>query len=355
MSFWDAVKRTGQRQAQAFILTELPGPGDGRAAIPETDYIRVWLCEMFLANQSTLLANWLPAAHVNVSLTQQGQPATEFSRVLRPKPDNNAGGSVLLNYPITDLVPFNGGVLEVEAALVGLQTGTRLDVVVDVLQAVSQLPLPGFDQAISIARQVSSSTKSLVEGTDGAVHIDVHQGWSSGPGVNAAASNTLKDIYMAALLASDQQVDPGSLHVVDGRLHQAGSDGSTSHLLGWDFLLLRVEVCDRRDDFWLPELKDQLNKAIDALNEGAPDLAERYRTAAIAMAWKSPAFTWTDRDRVIGAVHARFDAIASSGHGAAGISGPESLAELVNTYGPTVDEVRAKGPLTPELAFAGMH
>ena len=54
------------------------------------------------------------------------------------------------------------------------------------LQAVSQLPLPGFDQAISIARQVSSSTKSLVEGTDGAVHIDVHQGWSSGPGGTAA-------------------------------------------------------------------------------------------------------------------------------------------------------------------------
>jgi hypothetical protein len=355
MKLWDAVKRTGQREAQAFVLKELPGAGDGRAVVPETDYVRVWLCEMFLANQSTLLANWLPAAHVNVSLAQEGQPAMEFSRVLRPNLKNKAGGSVLLNYPITDLLPFNGGVLEVEAALVGLQTGTRLDVVVDLLQAVSQLPLPGLDQAISIAHQVSSTTKSFVEGTNGAVHIDVHQGWSSSPADKPAVGNTLRDSYVAALLATDQQVDPGSLRVVDSRLHHAGSDGSTSHLLGWDFLLLRVEVCDKRDDFWLPELQEQLNRAIEALNDGTPDLAERYRTAAIAMVWKSPAFTWTDRDRIVGAVHARFDAVASSGHGAAGVSGPEGLTELVNSYGPTVDEVRAKGPLTPELAFAGMR
>jgi hypothetical protein len=355
MGFWDTVRRTGQRQAQAFILRELPGAGGGRAVVPEADYIRVWLCEMFLANQSTLLAHWLPAAHVNVSLTQQGQPAMEFSRVLRPNLQHTAGGSVLLNYPITDLVPFNGGVLEVDAALVGLQTGTRLDVVVDLLQVVSQLPIPALEPAVSIARQVTSSTKSFVQGTDGLVHIDMHQGWSGGPGDDADVSNTLKDSYVAALLATDRQVDPGSLRVVGSRLHQAGSDGSTSHLLGWDFLLLRVEVCDKRDDFWLPELQDQLNKAIEALNDGAPDLAERYRTAAIATVWKSPAFTWTDRDRIVGAVHARFDAVASSGRGAAGVSGPEGLTELVNTYGPKLDEVRANGPLTPELAFAGMR
>jgi len=355
MTFWDKVLRTGQRQAEALVLKDLPGDGDGRAVVPETDYVRVWLCEMFLANKSTLLANWLPTAHVNVRMAKQDAPPVEFSRVLRPELQTKTGGTVLLNYPITDLLPYSGGVLEVDAALVGLQTGTRLDVVVDVLQAVSQLPLPGLDPAISIARQVSSSTKSLVEGTNGAVHIDVHQGWSSSQADNAAGGNALKDSYVAALLATDQQVDPGSLRVVDSRLHKARSDGSTSHLLGWDFLLLRVEVRDRRDDFWLPELQEQLNKAIEALNDGTPDLAERYRTAAIAMVWKSPAFTWADRDRIVGAVHARFDAVASSGHGAAGVSGPEGLTELVNSYGPTTDEVRAKGPLTPELAFAGMH
>lgn len=352
MAFWDSVRRTGQRQAQAFLFKELPGAGDGREVLPGTDYVRVWLCEMFLAQQSTLLANWLPAAHVRVSLTEKDRPTTEYSRVLRPDLRTTTGGVVLLNHPITDLVPYNGGVLELDAALVGLQTGTRLDIVVDLLDAVSALPLPGLTEAVAVAKQVTSSAKKLVQDTDGVVHIDLHQGWSSGGGDGAGRGNVLRDSYVAALLATDQQLDPGSLRVVKDRLHQSGAGGD-SHLLGWDFLLLRVEVRDARDDFWLPELEEQLAKAVDALAEGMPDLAERYRSAAIATVWKSPAFTWADRDRVIQAVHARFDAVAGAGRGASAGSGPADLNELVHEYGPSLDDIRARGPLTPEQAFAG--
>jgi hypothetical protein len=247
-------------------------------------------------------------------------------------------------------------VLEVDAALFGLQSGTRLDIVVDVLQAVSTLPIPALDQAVTIAKQVATGARDLVAGTDGQVHLDLHQGWSSAadgdPGAPGNGS-ALRGTYVAALLATERQVAPGTLRVVGNRLHTSNGNGTTSHLEGWDFLLLRVESRSERDDFWLPELEEQFARAVDALEQGMPDLARSYRTAAVAIAWKSPSFTWTDRDRVITAVHSRFDALADRGRGAAAGPTPKDLSELVKTYGDGTDVVRAHGPLTEEQAFAG--
>lgn len=356
MSWWDAVKRTGQRTANAYVLAELGDAGQPPLR-PEEDYFRVWLCEMFLAQQSTLLANWLPAASVSVSLTEAGRPPAQFSRVLRPQLTATDGGVVLLNYPLTELVPYRGGVVEVDAALFGLQSGNRLDIVVDLLQKVSVLPLPALGPAVAIAQQVATGARDLVQGTDGEVHLDLHQGWSSAPDSDDAAAandgNVLRATYVAALLATENQVDPGTLRVVGDRLHQVGGNGRTTHLLGWDYLLIKVERRTQRDDFWLPELEEQFGRAVDALEQGLPALAESYRAAAVAIAWKSPSFSWVDRDRVITAVHKRFDALSRRGRGLVPGPTPKDLSELVLSYGEGVDAIRAHGPLTEEQAFAG--
>jgi hypothetical protein len=82
-----------------------------------------------------------------------------------------------LNFPVTDLVPFRGGVVEIDAALFGLQTGSRLDLVVDVLQTVSGLALPAVGPALEVASQVTAAAKTLVEANDGVVHLNVHQSY----------------------------------------------------------------------------------------------------------------------------------------------------------------------------------
>jgi hypothetical protein len=348
MSLWSDLAKTGQRDANPLGVQVLRRNDGSATARPEQDYIRIWLCEAFLAKDSTLLANWLPAAHVRVAIVRQGYPTVEHSRVIRPTDEHVRGGVALLNYPITDLLPYHGGVIEMDAALIGLQNGTRLDVVLDLLQVVSALPIPGAE-AVSVAKQITESARGLVQGTNGAVHIDLHQGWSEGD----TGGSPVQDAYVVALLPTEKQVDPGPLCVVDNRLCVAHEGSSPSHLLGWDYLLLRVEVKDSRDDFWLPDLQQHLEDAIDALSNGSPDLAARHRTAAIAAVLKSDALTWPDRDRVIGAVRARFDAVAEAGHGASGRRSPATLTELVEDYGPSLEDVQIAGPLTPELAFAG--
>jgi hypothetical protein len=359
MSVWDLVRRTGQRQARAFVLQQIPSsgadPGELQPAlIPEQDYFQVWLCQMFLGTRSTLTADWLPAAHARVSVIRTGRPPMEYSKVLRPEAHQVAQG-VKLNYALTPLIPFNGGIVEVEAALVAWQQSNRMDVAVELLQSVSALafPLPAVAPALGVATIVTTAARDLVDKCDGAVHLNLHQSYTAG---NGAASDpepdtVLRPTYIAVLLADENQVSPGTLRVVDSQLCHVEGNGQLRHLIGWDFLLLRVEGRATLDTFWLPEMEDLLDRAITALEAGNRALAESYRTSAIALVLRSPLFTWVDRDRIIDAVKARFDHVANRGLGAVPTRKPESLTELVTQYGPSVSEVQKRGSMSEAMAF----
>jgi hypothetical protein len=359
MSVWEKVRRTGQRQARAFVFQPIPSagadPGELQPAlVPEQDYFQVWLCQMFLGTRSTLTADWLPAAHARVSLTRTGRPPVEYSKVLRPAANQLAQG-VWLNSPLTPLIPFNGGTVEIEAALVAWQQTNRMDVAVDLLQAVSALafPLPAIAPALGVATIVTTAARDLADKCDGAVHLNLHQSYTSGDGVgNGLEPETvLRPTYLAVLLADENQVSPGTLRVVGSRLCHIDDEGQLRPLVGWDFLLLRVEGRATMDSFWLPEMEDLLDRAIMALEADNRKLAESYRTAAIGIALRSPLFTWVDRDRIVEAVKARFDHVASSGLGAVPIAKPESLTALVKQYGPSVSEVLIRGRMSEASAF----
>jgi hypothetical protein len=356
MTVWERVRRTGQRQAKVYVLTEISPAGDNQpepqALVPGQDYFRIWLCEMFLGTRSTLAADWLPAAHAQVSMTRSGRPPVEYSKVFRPDPEHLAQG-VKLNYQLTDLIPYSGGVVEVEAALVAWRQTSRVDVALDVLQAVSALPLPALALPLTIAGQVTSAARTLVQRADGAVHLDLHQSFvTSEDSQHSQAGNVMRPVYLAALLADENQVSPGTLRVIKNRLHQVSSDGRVAHLRGWDYLLLQLEGRSQLDDFWLPELEDLFGSAVEALLAGRPSIASYYRDAAIAAAWQSPMFNWADRDRIIDAIKARFDHVAQRGLGVTQAGRPTSLTETVRQHGPSIEEVRARGPMTEASAFA---
>jgi len=318
------------------------------ALVPDEHYFRVFLAQMHLADASTFLSHWLPGAHVSVTYSRQGAAAVEYSKVLRPDPDRMAAGA-RLNFPVTDLVPYRGGVVEIDAALFGLQTGSRLDLVVDVLQTVSALPLPAVGPALDIANQVTAAARNLVQGSDGVVHLNVHQSYVSAAGSNAG--NVLRPLYVVGMLAGDAPLPSASLRVVDDRLHVVDAQGQPQPLADRDFLLLKIEGRANRDDFWLPEFDLLLSKSITALRHGDATRAEAYRQDAVAAVFDSPELTWVDRERVIAAVRARFAAVAGAGLGASADADPQSVRELVDRYGPDVNRVLAEGPSEREYAL----
>lgn len=356
MRVWERVRRTGQREAKAFVLSEVLAANSEQAPplVPEQDYFRVCLAEMFLGTRSTLTSTWVPAAHARVSTTRSGGSPVEYSKVFRPDRDYLAQG-IKLNYQLTDLLPYRGGVVEVEAALVAWRQSSRVSVALDILQAVSTLPIPPLAPALAIAGQVTDAARKLVDQGDGEVHLDLHQSFVSGGGNNQGpqqGSNILRPGYFAALLADENEVSPGTLRVVGSRLHRLGPDGQTRHLRGWDFLLLQIEGRSQLDDFWLPELEDLFGQAVEALRAGKPAVASYYREAAIAVAYRSPAFNWADRDRVIETIKSRFDYLDQRGLGASTGTEPASLAETVRLYGPSIDQIRKHGRMTEASAFS---
>jgi len=98
---WAAVRGWFEKNAQAHVLASFD---QGDALTPYQSYLRVWLAEMFLAKRVQWLRERFPAVHAEVRLPFAGQPAVSFTRVVRPG-DDQLGEGVLINYPLTELLP----------------------------------------------------------------------------------------------------------------------------------------------------------------------------------------------------------------------------------------------------------
>jgi hypothetical protein len=111
------------------------------------------------------------------------------------------------------------------------------------------------------------------------------------------------------MLATDAPI-PAPMRVLGDRLLVVRADGGVQPLVGFDFVLLKIEGRHDRDDFWLPELELLLSKGISALRHGDTSRANAYRQDALAAVWDSVALTWVDRERVAAAVAKRLEASA---------------------------------------------
>jgi hypothetical protein len=346
-AFWNSVRKTVARPAEPLVLAQIPRPGND-VAIPEPDlrehegYVRVWLCQMFLAKKSTLLANWVPAAHGHVTIGAAGRITHEYGRVMRPDPKEMAEG-VRLNFALSDLVPYAGGDVEIEAALLGLQSGNHLDIVVDLLSLVSAIPVPGLD----VAEKITTGARDLVTRSGGAVHLDLHQTFVAGGAGGAAVRST----YLAVVLAATSQVEPTNLRIVDDRLHQI-SNGRMMPLVGFDFMLLRLQCRPDRPDYWLPEVEEAWGKAVAAHRDGDRTAADGYQKAARAAALNTVLLTWPDRRRLIEAIATQWKLLEDAGRGLAPGEVATSATELMQRRAPDLEEALLRGRITAAEAFS---
>jgi len=337
---WAAVRGWFEKNAQAHVLATLQ-PGD--ALKPYQSYMRVWLAEMFLAKRVQWLRERFPAVHAEVRLPFAGQPQVSFTRVVRPG-DDQLGEGVRINYPLTELLPYSGGVVEIEAALFGLKGSDSLAAGVGLLERFSGLIAPPLGQALTAAAQVTLGARDFLDRAGAGVHLALHQGFSADGG---GGGNALRPGYFAVILASPAQVPVGELRVEGDRLHQ-GAAPFTAH----DFMLLRIEARDERDDWRSPAIEDARRGAIDALRRGDEDGAKRYLGAAIAAVSGSDDFSLADQRRIFTALNQEWEDLAGLGLGAAGEAPPSTLKELVERYPMSRAAAAALGPLTPEEAFA---
>ncbi len=332
-----SVGRTFRRSATPLLW--MPVGPRGEPLEPQGSYLRIWLSDMFLARDRDWFANRYPSVHAGVRL-RFGEEQVTFTTVARP-PEEMLGPGVSQNFALTPLLPYHGGTVELSAGLTVLKGTNALAAGLDVLHNFSTLIGPPLSQSLGVAEMVTGGIAKLIDAAQGQVALSLSNTFAA---IGGGADNVLTPGHWAIVRATEERVPPASLRVLNDRLHVA--DGENVHpLVGYDYMLLRIEGRIERDDWRFANFEDLINKAKRAHFADDEQGFRVYRGAALAEALTSPDLTQTDRQRVARAIADDLDATLSAPLRIAGEALPD-LDAIVARYAPSTEEILETGALT---------
>ncbi len=279
-------------------------------------YFRLILAEMSLRRDREWFASWYPAVHSLVTFRFGDQkieiPYIAGSLALKDLSVTNLERVIQLNHPLTSLVPFNGGDIDIIAGLLAMQGANYLNRFINVLTNFSKLLIvPQLSSTLSVAAPLVQGVEELLGVNNGALHLGFHQLFSKGGG-------NLQPGYTAVILAEENKINRNRLWVVDGQLRQGNSLDDNQPFSGYTYMLLKIESQEGRDDWEsLSSIQQPFNNAIDALIKGKSQEAQSYLRQAIATALQSPDLTLGHRYVAARRLKERFDEIHDLGLGAA--------------------------------------
>lgn len=360
MPLWDTITGWVQRDARRYLYVPLDGervvdgPSDGEAIQAQRDYFRLWLTEMCLRHDRAWFKTWHPAVHSLVRL-QFGREQVDIPNVagelnLDGLAESNLDRVVGLNYPLTGLLPFNGGTIGLTAGLLAMEGSNLLASAIGFMSNIAGLlAAPQVSAALHVAGPIAQGIQSLLGGSNGDLHLGLAETFTGGGGGGA---NELRPGYLAVVLATADELRPEELWVAAGRLHRGRSASDLKALSGFAFMLFRVEARRERDDWEaLTDIKGPFDQAITALGNGAQETAETFIRVAIANTLTSRDLTRADRSRVARALKSDFEEAKGEGLGAVR-EDEHSITGVMERAIPS-DEALALGQPTLEELFAG--
>ena len=316
---------------------------DGESVRPYAGYLRLWLAEGFLRRQRSWGAGRFPVLHGGASLTFLGSQRSTFTTFGRP-PESWSAPGAQLDFPITALLPFSGGTVEIEAALYEARADGPLGTAIDLVSGLASLMGPPLATAAAIADKISDGLDAVVAGSGDQPVLALHATLVA-PGGGGTA---LRPGHLVVLSAPEAEL-PGTPVVRDGRL-RLRRDTAEVAPTGIDYLVVRVECRSERDDWRFPELDAAIRAAGEAFLRGHQDAYQDLRTDAIARAWTSPDLTATDRRRVALLVADEMDALKGLGI----VPGPDQdLHAAAAERLAHVDDPRLAGLTLDRLLAAG--
>lgn len=245
-------------------------------------YFRLWLAEMFLKNDRDWASSWYPAV-LSAVVLKFGDKTQQISHVAGESTLQNfdlkqLNRNVSVNHQLTTLLPFNGGTIQLEAALMAMQGKSDLKSLLKVLGDFSKLlVVPQLSAAIAVADKMTDGLAELVGATNAKPQLRVQDAWT---GADVKGGNPLQAGYFVVLSAQAGEIQPSELFVRNSQLYRGAEQ-----LTGYHYMLFRMDVSDKRDD-WdsLASIMDPYNQAIDMLENASKvddaDAAGKLRAEA---------------------------------------------------------------------------
>jgi hypothetical protein len=352
MSLFDTLKQLFSKEALKYIY--LPVPRDHVKDAQYADgalqagkhYFRLWLAEMFLKKEVDWFRTWYPMAH-SLVVFQFGQQTIEIPHVaggakLQGLSEADLSRVIQLNHPMTALIPYNGGVIELVTALVAMKGADSMAAVVKVMGDLSAtLVSPQLSSVLNMALPIASGVQDLVGGGNGAIHLGVHQSFT---GEGGGGANLLRPGYIAVIRGSQREYPPERLWIANDQLRIGATQESSEPLTGVTYMLFRIEARAERDDWTgLKDISDSFKEALKYLGESDEEKAKLAFNRAAMLARMSPDLTRADRGRVALALKEEFEEARNSGLGAVPTA-DRALEGIIGRRAISVDEALANEP-----------
>ncbi len=274
------------------------------------NYFRLWLNEMCLAKDREWFKSLYPVVHsiIRIQFGKQeiSLPYVAGSLNLSDVNFSNLDKVIQLNHPMTSLMPFNGGAVEVAAGILAMQGEDYLNKFIKVMGDFSSiLVVPQLSTALNVAGPIAKGVEELLGVSNGDMHLGLHQSFV---GKGGGSTNCLKAGYIAAILAEEEELDTNGLWVTNDRLRYGTSADDSEPLTGFTYMLFQIESREERDDMdGLTNITEPFNEAISALMNGEEERSKTLLRTCIAAAMTSPDLTKADRRRVAQVMKTEFD------------------------------------------------
>jgi hypothetical protein len=304
------------------------------------DYMRLWLTDMFLAKDRAWFVDVYPAVHTAVELSFGNVPV-KITHVTDSS--GKAGRGVFKDYALTDLLPFNGGTVQIQSGLIALKGTNYLAQTIAILKDFSGLVGAPLNQTLAVADKVTAGVQNLFNSGSGEVVLGFHRQYASAGG---GGGNVLSPGYTALILANRNQINETRLSVRNSQLLYAQRQGEQPQPLeGYNYLLFRIEGRRDRDNWRMPNIEEPLNQAIRATIEGDQTKAEACRKATLLVIFQSPDLTVQDRRRVANAIQDELAYVAGQPHGSVGAPA-RSLDDIMQVRAMSVTKALQEPELT---------
>lgn len=246
----------------------------GTKATAEQHYIQLILSEMFLKKSEEWFTTRYPLVYSLIALKYGDRAKVEFADVSGKNhfeiKQADLNRSILKNYPLTPLLPFRGGQVEIDLGLVSMQASNILESFAKTVSEVAgTLKLAQLSSAADITSAVTGGIQSLLGAGQSVTKLCAHDMMYGS--ANDPAGIESGYIFLSAQKAGSFK--PAEIWMTKDGLRTGPSEAQLTALSPQDYILLQIRVVEARDDWSsIEEIGKPLDQAIEARING--DLAK---------------------------------------------------------------------------------